>query len=1194
MKTLPRAKPPGIERSSLFVSQGPNIIQPTKAKRKIISLNETALLSIQNSSKTNVQANELLSTYINTRDSLIKKISTLESEIIRNHDRIANSRHQLALFEIPDEEENTEEISSEKQTKLSRNTTTPNSQRDLSFILKPFVSNSDIKTNSPETERFMSNSTSTSEIISYSTSPFSEFLNQLDNSNFEDLPFIKESISQLNKLSICIEGYQQMQSFLDSDGFIENFENLTLKLFNLSKDELKTFVLDQKTTEFTCLTNEYYLQMPLFGSRISIINSILRNQIPERVSNPQRHSDFSSDVDGIVNPKNSPFYAFPISQFAVVLIFKNLDQFTKEDEMISLFYSKLFSPLFEIYLNNSLLRHQIENRRMIYSFQTGLLNKTTFDSLLPYLYISLNSSINANDANLYIVGNEETFYTLELKENKVIKKLYRREGIPEWIVNNKTRYESIRLSSDTCQFYGGKIDNWALDKNYLGLPIISEKIVIAVLSVSDKIHYNKFNKWDIEILESFADVLSLVIPTCIKNDDSIRGVEKESLVTSLIFPNLISNFSVSLFEDKSFTETLLKLIQSSLNVEWLSIYSTIDPKLEITRLITLHDDTIVDSTFLDISFVRTLFIKKKSRNVQNASKSEHFKTVDDIKANQFICAFNFENKEKIGIFAINSTEHDGPFPDSYIGLLEVLCSFVVYGIRMNKQVHDISDCKNSTMMISNAFNVCKSLLTDEKPFEKLLLIVKDLLSMSEYLILHYNSLNNIYEVFLRSDENVELKSISIDDQLASTFQKMTKLLFINDFVNSDFHTSNIMNLFSCPFKQLLIVPLSETDVCIFGGENAVSNYSLLFQYFISLSKILYSIFLRKLELQSNCYKEMNLVNFFGSTFTHHKLASFDFDSKTLTNAEKDEAVLKMFSNLNLFKALGTNVQQMEQFLYKVRNCYHNDLPYHNYDHAVDTVQMMYILIICVNSLTIRDDEIDESDDDRLHNSDNEDDSKQNEEEENLVFFDDYQVAALMLSSLLHDVGHDGFDSEFLKLTRSPLIYAYGETSILEHHHLSIAIRLLQDYLIFDRSEINSNDDFWSLLTDLVISTDCSQFQNFLLEFNKTARPFDKEDQDHINQLAKLIIQIANFGACFKSFDILKRQVEAIITEKNRQNEELRERGLEQIVIKPMKQFELSFIDAFVKPLVDCLIEIVPNSRFLSDKLCQNRQSIEEM
>ncbi|EEA05763.1 3', 5'-cyclic nucleotide phosphodiesterase domain-containing protein [Cryptosporidium muris RN66] len=127
----------------------------------------------------------------------------------------------------------------------------------------------------------------------------------------------------------------------------------------------------------------------------------------------------------------------------------------------------------------------------------------------------------------------------------------------------------------------------------------------------------------------------------------------------------------------------------------------------------------------------------------------------------------------------------------------------------------------------------------------------------------------------------------------------------------------------------------------------------------------------------------------------------------------------------------------------IKDSYNSNNPYHNIFHAIQVVQVSYILLYDYGLMHV---------------------------------FSNIQKLVLIFSSLVHDIDHPGVNNSFLKSTNSKLARKYNDVSILENHHCNYTLRLLDHLQDCDiRKSFNEQENiyFRKLLIQAILSTDMS-------------------------------------------------------------------------------------------------------------------------
>ncbi|KAH9489417.1 High affinity cAMP-specific 3',5'-cyclic phosphodiesterase 7A [Bulinus truncatus] len=131
--------------------------------------------------------------------------------------------------------------------------------------------------------------------------------------------------------------------------------------------------------------------------------------------------------------------------------------------------------------------------------------------------------------------------------------------------------------------------------------------------------------------------------------------------------------------------------------------------------------------------------------------------------------------------------------------------------------------------------------------------------------------------------------------------------------------------------------------------------------------------------------------------------------------------------------------------------YHKGNPYHNAMHAADVTQSMHCYL---------------------------QETKMAQATTNL------EKMAALVAALTHDLDHPGVNNTFLIVTSNPLAELYQNKSVLENHHWRCAVGLLIESGLLNHFPTNQREHFFQLLKSLILATDITRQQEFLLKFSR--------------------------------------------------------------------------------------------------------------
>ena len=85
------------------------------------------------------------------------------------------------------------------------------------------------------------------------------------------------------------------------------------------------------------------------------------------------------------------------------------------------------------------------------------------------------------------------------------------------------------------------------------------------------------------------------------------------------------------------------------------------------------------------------------------------------------------------------------------------------------------------------------------------------------------------------------------------------------------------------------------------------------------------------------------------------------------------------------------------------------------------------------------------------------------------------IFVLLISTLVHDVDHNGLNNSFHINSQSPLAVLYNDISVLENHHCSFANKLLArtENNVFANMEAEEQQHARTRMIECVLSTDMS-------------------------------------------------------------------------------------------------------------------------
>ena len=207
----------------------------------------------------------------------------------------------------------------------------------------------------------------------------------------------------------------------------------------------------------------------------------------------------------------------------------------------------------------------------------------------------------------------------------------------------------------------------------------------------------------------------------------------------------------------------------------------------------------------------------------------------------------------------------------------------------------------------------------------------------------------------------------------------------------------------------------------------------------------------------------------------------------LTRRELLEFADRLFSEEGSADVLGVDRQMLRAFAEKLASNYH-DNPYHNFHHAVDTVNTVAWMIT------------------------------------RPVFKANLPPRcrfSLMLAALAHDVDHPGHNNQFEVDTQSTLARQYENTAVLEKHSIQVTREILEDpgHNFMKSLDEETSRFILTSFEELIMSTDFQSHQSFMNDFRNylTTKPHDFKEPVFLSWITRALIKAADISNTSKPF-----------------------------------------------------------------------------
>jgi hypothetical protein len=278
----------------------------------------------------------------------------------------------------------------------------------------------------------------------------------------------------------------------------------------------------------------------------------------------------------------------------------------------------------------------------------------------------------------------------------------------------------------------------------------------------------------------------------------------------------------------------------------------------------------------------------------------------------------------------------------------------------------------------------------------------------------------------------------------------------------------------------------------------------------------------------------------------------------LKRNQKRPLSLDMMEGYRFIDEFRIDQKKMTNFLRSMEEDYIKQNPYHNNIHAADVLQTLHSMLQemgCSQRLLPSP----------LH------------------------LFSVLLSAVIHDVGHPGYNNFFQQKTNSDLAIRYNDQSILENMHLAMAFRKIIGSNKLKEVDIFENmmpEDFTicrKLMVETVQGTDMSKHFKNIADVKKEIATIGKDSQlkdDTSWEILHFMMHAADISNGAKPKDISVQWTDRCLEEFFKQGDTEKQMGLP---VSPLcdrhtvdrRESQSGFIEFIVKPTFEILAEIFP-------------------
>jgi len=298
--------------------------------------------------------------------------------------------------------------------------------------------------------------------------------------------------------------------------------------------------------------------------------------------------------------------------------------------------------------------------------------------------------------------------------------------------------------------------------------------------------------------------------------------------------------------------------------------------------------------------------------------------------------------------------------------------------------------------------------------------------------------------------------------------------------------------------------------------------------------------------------------------SHELLRSWDFDVWAYKEEQLFPIIADMFNDFGLLDKFNVPRDKFSNFLGEVRNNYSRKNPYHNFRHAFDVTQTVYLLLTSANAAS---------------------------------YLSYLEIFAILIAAIVHDLGHPGLNNNFQIATSSALSLRYNDRSILENHHCALAFTLLkkpENDILANLTE-EQKKEVRNLIITSILATDLAYHMEITASWNSIVGKFSKDEKAHRLLLLQVLLKAADISNPGKPFDVAKYWANMVQEEFFAQGDLEKEKGIPVSPFmdreKPaLPKMQINFIDYLVAPLFGSIREVLPSVAIVCSRLDENHNT----
>lgn len=431
---------------------------------------------------------------------------------------------------------------------------------------------------------------------------------------------------------------------------------------------------------------------------------------------------------------------------------------------------------------------------------------------------------------------------------------------------------------------------------------------------------------------------------------------------------------------------------------------------------------------------------------------------------------------------------------------------------INSIKHDEFNEKLLTLITSTPINSSSSSSPMDASFTNLFTLVSHYINFNHYFLLQTPELTDKYFILCSDVIIPDTPTVLFPESFSNN-----EMVDLNNNIKFKKYDSQQVFFGNCKANSVALIHVSDSiNLVLFDvDENLLKDDESRFMFTHLQSAILliykmhevdYDYTIKEIYSFSEDYLDnlskisFCITDYCPSEIFIHTLAYF-IRGNISNNKNENESAVKVKEIRSA--TININDRDMIKYMVELRRHY-NNVPYHNWFHALDVTQYVYSIIKQVNLKK---------------------------------YLTNLEIFGLLFSSLCHDTDHNGMNNNFHRKAHTVFAHLAPNLPPLEHHHSCITMDLARN-LFMQIPDENDRLYLSHFIINCIMATDMEQHKVFIDQFKGLQNNgFNINEANHRLLLARIILKAGDLSNTVRNFSEAVKMTTKLNNECHKQGDE---------------------------------------------------------